>query len=78
MAAHDGSNAEGLGVMATFLTSKSFLTVALMLVLGAVMNHLVSPRLDPREPPPLKSRIPLIGHLISMIKDQSQFLTFLA
>ncbi|KAK4244311.1 cytochrome P450 [Corynascus novoguineensis] len=35
--------------------------------------HALGPRVDPREPPLLKPRIPFIGHIVSMMRHQTQF-----
>ncbi|KAL2140136.1 hypothetical protein VTI28DRAFT_4218 [Corynascus sepedonium] len=35
--------------------------------------HALGPRVDPREPPLLKPRIPFIGHIVAMMRHQAQF-----
>lgn len=35
--------------------------------------RLVSPSLDPREPPLLKPKIPIIGHLVGLVGEQTHF-----
>jgi hypothetical protein len=54
--------------------------VAISIVLGlAAVFYLFAQRiclprkLDPREPPPLKPRIPYVGHLIDMYKYGSEY-----
>jgi hypothetical protein len=46
------------------VTLSLFIGGAIILLLWRVLN----PRLDEREPPILKPRIPIIGHLIGMFK----------
>jgi len=40
-----------------------------------VLNYLMTPKLDPREPPLLQPTIPWIGHIINIIIHQAQFHT---
>ncbi|KAK0643146.1 hypothetical protein B0T16DRAFT_331368 [Cercophora newfieldiana] len=42
-----------------------------------LLHYLAVPRLDPREPPLVKPRIPLIGHIISLIQHQAEYHTIL-
>ncbi|KAF9878224.1 prostacyclin synthase [Colletotrichum karsti] len=46
---------------------------AVMLALIVIVGKLSSPNLDEREPPAMKPRIPVIGHLLGMIKHQAHF-----
>lgn len=75
-ASANASSIAGSGAAAA-ITSKPLISVVIMLVLAALIGHFFSPQLDKSEPPALKSRIPIIGHLISMIKDQADFLSLL-
>lgn len=60
-------------------TSRSILlTVGIGLVLLVLINTLLTPRVDPREPPLLKPSIPLIGHIINLFRHQANFHTFLS
>jgi hypothetical protein len=43
-------------------------TVALSL-----LNYLLTPRLDPREPPAVKPTIPWIGHIVGIIRHQADY-----
>ncbi|KAF6816519.1 hypothetical protein CSOJ01_02901 [Colletotrichum sojae] len=45
-----------------------YTTFAVLLALLVFVGKLSSPALDPREPPVMRSRIPVIGHLIGMIQ----------
>ncbi len=47
--------------------------IAIAAVLAFLILHLLTPRLDPREPPLLKPRIPFIGHILGMIRHQAQY-----
>jgi hypothetical protein len=38
-----------------------------------LVNMLLTPRLEPGEPPLLKPKIPLIGHIIGIIYHQSDY-----
>ena len=49
------------------------LGVALALVGIMLAQRLLAPRLDPREPPVLKPRIPLVGHIIGLLRHRSNF-----
>ncbi|KAG5664970.1 hypothetical protein KAF25_008704 [Fusarium avenaceum] len=52
--------------------STSFVVVALTGLL-LLLQRYVSPSLDPLEPPLLKPRAPLVGHIISMLQEGSGF-----
>lgn len=54
--------------------STSFIVVALTGLL-LLLQRYVSPSLDPLEPPLLKPRVPLVGHIISMFQEGSGFYT---
>lgn len=45
---------------------------AVPLALVAV-SRLVSPTFDPREPPPLWPTVPLIGHIICLLREKASF-----
>ncbi|KAF4993225.1 hypothetical protein FGRMN_6589 [Fusarium graminum] len=47
-----------------------FLAAAVALVL---LNRLLTPRIDPREPPVVKPTIPWIGHIIGVIRHQADY-----
>ncbi|KAK4221061.1 cytochrome P450 [Podospora fimiseda] len=49
------------------------LTVAVAIIFTLLLNTLLTPRLDPREPPLLKPSIPFIGHIIDMFRYQAKF-----
>jgi hypothetical protein len=58
--------------------TKVLLAITAVLALIVSLAHLLSPPHDGREPPVLKPRIPVIGHLLSIIRHQSTFLSRLA
>ncbi|KAJ3512264.1 hypothetical protein NM208_g15346 [Fusarium decemcellulare] len=39
----------------------------------SLLNRLLTPRLDPLEPPAVKPTVPLIGHIIGIIRHQSDY-----
>ncbi|KAK1523889.1 uncharacterized protein CCOS01_08976 [Colletotrichum costaricense] len=54
-------------------STSSYATVVILLVFAIFVHKFSSPELDSREPPAMKSRIPVIGHLIGMIQHQSRY-----
>jgi hypothetical protein len=38
-----------------------------------LLDFILSPRLDPNEPPLIKPTIPLIGHIIGIIRHQNTY-----
>jgi hypothetical protein len=52
--------------------STSFVVVALTGIL-LLLQRYASPSLDPLEPPLLKPRVPLLGHIISMLREGGHF-----
>ena len=49
------------------------LTIVVAIPLAVLVRHLISPAYDPREPPVIKPKIPLIGHIISMVTEASGY-----
>lgn len=49
-----------------------FLTTAIVLIWG-----FSGPRMDPREPPLLRPAIPIVGHLIGIMKKQMEYYAIL-
>ncbi|KPA43946.1 7-alpha-hydroxycholest-4-en-3-one 12-alpha-hydroxylase, partial [Fusarium langsethiae] len=39
----------------------------------SLLNYLLTPRLDPREPPVVKPTIPWIGHILGIIRHQADY-----
>ncbi|KAK4465128.1 cytochrome P450 [Cladorrhinum samala] len=54
------------------------MTIGIALVLLVLINTLLTPRVDPREPPLLKPSIPFIGHIINLFRHQAAFHTLLS
>lgn len=52
-------------------------TFAALLALLVLVHRLSSPPVEEREPPLMKPAIPVIGHLIGMIKHESHYFKFL-
>ncbi|KAK3372597.1 cytochrome P450 [Podospora didyma] len=55
------------------MTSPVAITTALVVVIGLLLNYFVPATIDAREPPVVKSRIPLIGHIIGIIRHQANY-----
>ncbi|KAH7136712.1 cytochrome P450 [Dactylonectria estremocensis] len=79
-ALHDGvSNPASQGFVADLLsrTSSATAVTAAVIVGGAVflslLNALLAPKMDASEPPTVKPTIPLIGHIIGIIRHQSDY-----
>lgn len=51
-------------------TTLALTSIPLVLV---AISRIVSPKFDNREPPPLWPTIPLIGHIISLLREQASF-----
>ncbi|KZL75264.1 prostacyclin synthase [Colletotrichum tofieldiae] len=54
-------------------STSSYASLAMLLALAIIVYKFASPEIDEREPPPMKPRIPVIGHLIGMIRHQSGY-----
>jgi hypothetical protein len=48
-------------------------TVLAVIVAFALLNRLLTPRIDPREPPVVKPSIPWVGHIIGIIRHQADY-----
>ncbi|KAK1448726.1 prostacyclin synthase [Colletotrichum paranaense] len=48
-------------------------TAALLLVPAFLLKKLMFPNFDPREPPVLRPRLPVFGHIISLIRESGGF-----
>jgi len=65
-----------------FFNTKSLMRVLFVIVTALVLssllllllNHIITPQLDPREPPLINPRIPLIGHMIDLVRNGSDFI----
>jgi len=59
-------------------TTTNPMTIGIVVVvLGLLIRFIASPRLDPREPPVLKPRIPLVGHIIGLFRHQASYYSML-
>lgn len=59
-------------------TTASPLTIGIVVMVLALLIHFfASPRLDPREPPELKPRIPFVGHIIGLFRHQASYYSML-
>ncbi len=69
-----------LGAAAILQSSNGpyILFAAVVIAIIAFISRLLSFPLDPHEPPPLKPVIPLIGHIINIIRQETTFGTNLA
>lgn len=50
---------------------------ALLGVTYLVLNHVIKPTIDPREPPILKPRLPLIGHIFGLLQHGVDYFSIL-
>lgn len=51
------------------------LTLLVIIVAGTVLDiRLISPKIDPREPPVVYAKVPLIGHIIGMMRQGPHYL----
>lgn len=57
---------------------RSIVAVFAILAVGTFVSHFLSATIDDREPPALKPVIPLVGHIINMIRQGNSFLTNLS
>lgn len=48
-------------------------TALAVIVAFALLNRLLTPRIDPREPPVVKPSIPWVGHIIGIIRHQADY-----
>lgn len=55
-------------------SSGSYLTIAGILALGFLIHKLLFVSIDPREPPVLKPRVPIIGHLLGILQYHGVYL----
>lgn len=54
--------------------SAAWTTAVLATVVAlSLLNYLLTPRLDPREPPTVKPTIPWIGHIVGIIRHQADY-----
>lgn len=53
----------------------SYTTIALAAIplLMVAISKLISPKFSPQEPPPLWPTIPIIGHLIGILREPTSF-----
>lgn len=42
-----------------------------------VLNHVIKPTIDPHEPPILKPRLPLIGHIVGLLHHGVDYFSIL-
>lgn len=55
----------------------AYLTVLGVLISATLLHKLFSPHNDSREPPLLKPRIPVLGHLIGLLRHQGGYIKIL-
>ncbi len=53
------------------------ITIAVFLGLALLLHRMFSVHLDPREPPMLKPRVPVIGHLVGLLWNRIDYFTSL-
>lgn len=55
------------------LRTTPLITAAMAVAFTFAILQALGPRVDPREPPLVKPRVPLIGHIIGMMRQQAQY-----
>lgn len=43
--------------------------LGLVIAVGVFLSNLLRPKLDPREPPVVYPKVPLLGHIIGMLRE---------
>lgn len=51
------------------MVSSGFLLLLAAIVASYYFFQYLGPKIDPREPPPITSKIPFIGHILGLIRD---------
>jgi hypothetical protein len=55
-------------------SSSAWTTAAIATAIAlSLLNYLLTPRVDPREPPVVKPTIPWIGHILGIIRHQADY-----
>lgn len=52
-----------------YATKRAMLVLTAIAVGIALLQRVLTPKMDPREPPLVPSKIPVVGHLISLIRQ---------
>ena len=66
-------SATSLGLDANAITTRSSWTFAGILVIGVLSRWLFNVKLDDNEPPALRPRVPVIGHLVGLMTQGTDF-----
>lgn len=54
-----------------------FLYLAVLVVVLHFLGKVISPKVDQHEPPILKPRLPLIGHILGLMKYEANYFSVL-
>jgi cytochrome P450 len=68
-----GGPALAVSGLETMAAAPVTMSVAIAAVVGFLIFYTLTPSVDPREPPLVKPRIPLIGHIIGMMRHQAAY-----
>jgi len=60
------------GLLASLLSTNVLIACGIIAAIY-LLDFLVAPRLDPREPPLIKPKVPLIGHIIGLLWYQYSY-----
>ena len=71
MASADGAGTNGLANAG--FTARTLVTLAIAPLLLVFLKTWLFPKLDPREPPALQPKVPFIGHIISLIRENTAY-----
>jgi hypothetical protein len=60
------------------LSTTTIGAIALVVALGVYLSGLLDVKIDPREPPVIRPKIPFIGHIIGMLTDGPHYMKRIA
>lgn len=83
MEGSESVTAQGLKVLLTriaYLSSSPYMVIAVVtvLTLSLFLFRVVHTNLDPREPPPIKPKPLIVGHLLGVIKHHAMYFKILS
>lgn len=67
------------GIIADLFGQSSYTTLTILATIIAsafmlpILNKILTPTMDPNEPPLIKPKFPLIGHIVGIIQHQSGY-----
>ncbi|KAB5576620.1 cytochrome P450 [Coniochaeta sp. 2T2.1] len=61
------------GIISVLISRNAFVLGGIIAASIYLLDFILSPRLDPREPPLVKPSFPLIGHIVGLLRHQNQY-----